>query len=64
MTTATETTLLRQLRTMLDLTHTEIQVAETRITQARTDAVRRELSENAENGRIRAEAIEKAIRDL
>ncbi|ODQ86313.1 hypothetical protein [Mycolicibacterium holsaticum] len=64
MTTATETTLLRQLRTMLDLTHTEIQVAETRVLQARTEAVRRELTENAENGRIRAEGIEKAIRDL
>lgn len=58
------TTLLNQLRTILDLTHTEIQVAETRITQARTEAVRRELTQNAENGRIRAEAIEKAIRDL
>lgn len=63
-TTQTETTLLAQLRTILDLTHTEIQVAETRVTQARTDAVRRELTENAENGRIRAEAIQKAIRDL
>ncbi|BBY44959.1 hypothetical protein A5765_14325 [Mycolicibacterium celeriflavum] len=62
--TTTETTLLTQLRTILDLTHTEIQVAETRIAQARTEAVRRELTENAENGRIRAEAIEKAIRDL
>ncbi|WP_197381653.1 ferritin-like domain-containing protein [Mycolicibacterium mengxianglii] len=58
------TTLLAQLRTVLDLTHTEVQVAETRIAQARTEAVRRELEQNAENGRIRAEAIEKAIRDL
>ncbi|RAV08212.1 ferritin-like domain-containing protein [Mycolicibacterium sp. GF69] len=58
------TTLITQLRTILDLTHTEIQVAETRIAQARTEAVRRELTQNAENGRIRAEAIEKAIRDL
>jgi hypothetical protein len=58
------TTLLAQLRTVLDLTHTEIQVAETRIVQARTDAVRRELSENADNGRARAQAIESAIREL
>jgi len=58
------TTLINQLRTVLDLTHTEIQVAETRIAQARTDAVRDELTKNANNGRIRAEAIEKAIRDL
>lgn len=57
-------TLLAQLRTLLDLTQTEIQVAETRVAQARTDAVRRELSQNADNARIRAEAIEKAIRDL
>lgn len=57
-------TLITQLRTLLDLTHTEIQVAETRVTQARTDAVRRELTENAENARLRAEAIEEAIRNL
>ncbi|BBZ01676.1 hypothetical protein MCHIJ_11130 [Mycolicibacterium chitae] len=57
-------TLLAQLRTVLDLTHTEIQVAETRVAQARTEAVRTELEQNAHNGRIRAEAIEKAIRDL
>jgi hypothetical protein len=63
-TTQTETTLLTQLRTILDLTQTEIQVAETRVAQARTEAVRRELTQNAENGRIRAEAIQKAIRDL
>src|SRR5690242_19351058 len=60
----TNTRLLAQLRTMLDLTNTEIQVAETRVMQARTEAVRRELTQNAENGRDRAESIEKAIRDL
>ena len=64
MTTADTTTLIAQLRTVLDLTHTEIQVAETRVAQARTDAVRRELEQNANNGRIRAVAIEKAIRHL
>src|SRR5690348_8002059 len=63
-TQSTTATLIAQLRTVLDLTNTEIQVAETRITQARTDAVRRELTQNAENGRVRAEAIESAIRDL
>lgn len=56
--------LLAQLRTLLDLTSTEIQVAETRVAQARTEAVRRELSQNAAHGRERAEAIERAIRDL
>ena len=63
--TAPDTTrLLAQLRTLLDLTNTEIQIAETRIAQARTEAVRRELTQNAANGRDRAEAIEEAIREL
>ena len=64
MTTSSKTTLIAQLRAVLDLTNTEIQVAETRLTQARTEAVRRELTQNASNGRDRAESIEKAIRDL
>ncbi|MFC9356540.1 ferritin-like domain-containing protein [Rhodococcus sp. NPDC057014] len=64
MSTLDTTTLLTQLRTVLDLTNTEIQVADTRIAQARTEAVRRELSENADNGRARAEAVEAAIREL
>ncbi len=64
MTTPDMTTLLAQLRAVLDLTNTEIQVAETRVTQARTEAVQRELSQNAANGRARAESIEAAIRDL
>ncbi|NEW35593.1 ferritin-like domain-containing protein [Nocardia cyriacigeorgica] len=58
------TTLLAQLRAVHDLTNTEIQIAETRIAQARTEAVRRELSENAGNARARAEAIEAAVREL
>lgn len=57
-------TLCKQLRTLLTLTNTEVQVAETRIAQARTESVREELTKNAANGRIRAVAIEKAIRDL
>lgn len=64
MTNTDTTKLLAQLRAILDLTNTEIQVAETRITQARTEAVRTELEQNASNGRDRAEAIEGAIRDL
>ncbi|HEX5253090.1 MAG TPA: ferritin-like domain-containing protein [Mycobacterium sp.] len=64
MTTPDTSRLLAQLRTLLDLTNTEIQIAETRVAQARTEAVRRELSQNAGNGRDRAEAIESAIRDL
>jgi hypothetical protein len=61
----TDTTrLLAQLRAVLDLTHTEIQIAETRVAQARTEAVRQELAQNAENGRERATAIENTIREL
>lgn len=58
------TRLLAQLGAVLDLTNTEIQIAETRVVQARTEAVRRELAQNADNGRERAEAIESAIRNL
>ena len=64
MTKPDTSSLLAQLRTVLDLTNTEIQTAETRVAQARTDAVRRELTQNAENGRARSEAIGTAIRDL
>jgi hypothetical protein len=64
MTTPSTNTLIAQLRAVLDLTNTEIQVAETRVAQARTEAVRKELSQNAANGRARAESIESAIRDL
>ena len=45
MTTITKTTLIAQLRAVLDLTQTEIQVAETRVAQARTEAVRTELEQ-------------------
>ncbi|MFI6868504.1 ferritin-like domain-containing protein [Nocardia sp. NPDC050406] len=64
MSTRDTTSLLTQLRAVRDLTNSEIQIAETRIAQARTEAVRRELSENADNARARAEAIESAIRKL
>ena len=43
MSTIETTTLVAQLRAVLELTNTEIQVAQTRVAQARTDAVRREL---------------------
>jgi hypothetical protein len=56
--------LIAQLRALLELTNTEIQIAETRVAQARTDAVQRELQQNADNGRDRAAALESAIRDL
>ncbi len=64
MTSSDKTTVLAQLRALHQLTNTEIQVAETRIAQARTEAVQRELTQNASNARERSEAIEKAIREL
>jgi len=64
MSTREITALVVQLRAVAELTNTEIQIAETRIGQARTEAVRRELSENADNARERAEAIDAAIREL
>ncbi|MFZ1179198.1 MAG: ferritin-like domain-containing protein [Mycobacterium sp.] len=64
MTSPDRTTLLAQLRALHQLTNTEIQIAETRIAQARTEAVQRELTQNAGNARDRAEAIERAIRGL
>lgn len=58
------TTLITNLRTVLELTSTEIQIAEFRTSQARTDAVHEELTKNAENARARAAVIEATIRDL
>ncbi|WP_395308690.1 ferritin-like domain-containing protein [Mycobacterium sp. AMU20-3851] len=58
------TTLITNLRTVLELTSTEIQIAEVRTGQARTEAVREELAQNAENARTRAALIEATIRDL
>lgn len=58
------TTLITNLRTVLELTSTEIQIAEFRTSQARTDAVHQELTQNADNARTRAALIEATIRDL
>ena len=56
--------LTTQLRTLLLLTNTEVQIAMARQGQDCTDAVRRELSQNADNGITRAQAIERALRQL
>jgi ferritin-like metal-binding protein YciE len=58
------TTITRQLRALLMLTQTEEQVARTRVGQARTDAVRRELSQNADHAAERTEAITEELRRL
>lgn len=56
--------MVSELRALLNLTETEIQIAETRRAQARTEAVERELAQNAENARARSRAISGALRDL
>lgn len=61
---AAQTRLLAQLRAVLDMTNTEMQIAEMRVAQARTDAVRQELAENARNAGERAQDIESALREL
>jgi bacterioferritin (cytochrome b1) len=54
--------LISQLRALVLLTQTEEQVARTRISQARTDAVRRELTQNADNAAARALEITEQLR--
>ncbi len=56
--------ILFQLRQLAQLTSTEAQIAQVRISQARTDAVRRELSQNASNAEDRLQAIVDAIREF
>ena len=56
--------LINQLRALALLTQTEEQVARTRISQARTDAVRRELTQNADNAGARSILITEQLRAL
>jgi hypothetical protein len=56
--------ILAQLRVLTQLTQTEAQVAQIRVGQARTDAVRRELQENGRNAVARTEALQDALREL
>jgi hypothetical protein len=58
------TILIRQLRDLLLLTQTEAQIARQRVVQARTEAVRRELTQNAGNAQRRSEKITKELRAL
>ncbi len=50
-------TLITQLRALERLTRTEVKVGRVRVAQARTDAVRRELEQNADNGVRRTQRI-------
>ncbi|TYP90744.1 ferritin-like domain-containing protein [Blastococcus xanthinilyticus] len=56
--------LVNQLRALVLLTQTEEQIARTRISQARTDAVRRELTQNADNAAARSLEITEQLRAL
>jgi hypothetical protein len=56
--------IVNQLRALVLLTKTEEQVARTRISQARTDAVRQELTQNADNAAARTIEITEALRSL
>jgi len=56
--------LINQLRALVLLTQTEEQVARTRISQARTDAVRKELTQNADNAAKRSLEITEALRSV
>lgn len=56
--------MIGQLRTLRQLTQTEVQIAHIRVAQARTDAVRRELRQNAENAEQRTGEITRELQRL
>jgi hypothetical protein len=56
--------IINQLRALVLLTQTEEQVARTRVAQARTEAVRRELTQNADNAAERTRVITEQLRAL
>ena len=58
------TKLIRELNTLLRLTNTETMIAQTRQSQARDDATRKELENNARESQQRAQQISAAIRKL
>ncbi|HEX8928929.1 MAG TPA: ferritin-like domain-containing protein [Actinomycetota bacterium] len=58
------TKIINQLRALVLLTQTEEQIARTRVAQARTDAVRRELTQNADHAAERTQAITDQLRAL
>ena len=58
------TTVLAELAVLLRLTRTEAQIARARISQARSEEIRRELAEKARQAEARAARIQTAIRRL
>jgi len=60
----TQAHMIAQLRSMLQLTQTEVQVARIRVSQARTEAIRKELTENARNAELRTGEIADQLQRL
>jgi len=61
----TDTTkIVAQLRLLAQLTQTEAQIAQVRVAQARTDAVRRELDQNSQHAEERTGLLLQALREL
>src|SRR3954449_5219911 len=58
------TKIINKVRAFDQLTQTEEEVARSRISQARTDAVRKELTQNADNAAKRSLEITEALRSL
>jgi hypothetical protein len=56
--------LITQLNTLLRLTSHEAATARVRVSQATSDATRKELLENAQNCDLRADSLRQAVRDL
>jgi len=56
--------MIGQLRSLLQLTQTEVAIARIRVAQARTDAVRKELQENADNAERRTAEITRELQRL
>ena len=61
---ASHAAMIGQLRSLLQLTQTEVQIARIRIAQARTEAVRKELQENADNAERRTAEITRELQRL
>jgi hypothetical protein len=64
MTDTTHAKIVNQLRALVLLSQTEEQIARTRVSQARTDAVRRELTQNADNAAERTRLVTAELREL
>lgn len=60
----TTNTLIRQLRSLAQLTQTETQIAQLRVVQARTEDVERELRLNAAKAELRYRRIDGALDEL